>query len=96
MARRAVSAAVVALVTAWTSPSTTAQFGGFAGRFDEPRLALVGRFDKDGDKFLSAEERKAALEFLKKEQSGRARRGPGPGMRGFGGPRDEEPPQLSP
>lgn len=57
----------------------------------QPKVKLLKRFDKDGDKFLNADERKDALEFLNKERSeGRMRRGPG--MRGFG-PRDEEPPQ---
>ena len=59
---------------------------------------LVKQFDKDGDRWLNNDERKAAREFLQKERAeGRGRRGPG----GTGGPRDgfgrpgenQEPPQ---
>jgi spore coat protein CotH len=54
----------------------------------QAKIKLLKKFDKDGDKFLDAEERKAALEYLKTERQGRPRRfGPG----GFGGDRDEEP-----
>src|SRR5262245_13873198 len=52
----------------------------------QEKTKLLKKFDKDGDKFLDAEERKAALEYLNKEREGRPRRGFGPpGMRGPGG-----------
>jgi hypothetical protein len=73
MTRRAGFAAVVALVTAWTAQPTGAQFGGGFGRFDEPEMALVARFDKDGDKRLSDTERDAARAYL--ESQGGSRRG---------------------
>ena len=69
MNRRAVSAAVVALVTAWASQPATAQFGGFGG-FDEPRASVVARFDKDGDKRLNDAERGAARAYLESQPSG--------------------------
>src|SRR4051812_48544707 len=61
----------------------------------QPKLKLLKKFDQDGEKFLTGDEQKAALEYLNKERAeGRGRRGPG-GMRGpgFGPQRDEEPPQ---
>jgi len=73
LTRRAVFAAVVALVAAWASQPTRAQFGGFAGRFDEPKLSLVAKFDKDGDKRLNDSERDAARAYL--ESQGANRRG---------------------
>jgi hypothetical protein len=74
--------------------------GGPGGRFDEfragfrggppmpsQRVTLVEQFDKDADKRLNAEERKAAREFLAREiQAGR-----GPRRPGFrSGPADDE------
>ncbi|MBM3836406.1 MAG: spore coat protein CotH [Verrucomicrobia bacterium] len=55
-------------------------FGGFGGGPQQTKL--VPQFDKDGDKRLNAEERKAAREFL---QTRRAQ-GRGPGGRGGFGP----------
>src|SRR4051812_41009432 len=56
----------------------------------QAKIKLLKKFDEDGDKFLNAEERKAALEYLKNERQGRPRRfGPG----GFGRQGDEEPAQ---
>lgn len=60
------------------------RFGGFrrggpGGPVSENQqpLRLVAQFDQDGDGSLSAEERKAARDFLRKEQSeGRGRRSP--------------------
>ncbi len=54
---------------------------GFGGRgpggMGQQHLKLVEKFDKDGDKRLNAQERKAAREYLVKEQAaGRGRRGP--------------------
>jgi spore coat protein CotH len=60
----------------------------------QPKVKLLKKFDKDGDKFLNAEERKEALEYLNKERSeGRIKRGPGGGMRFGPQPDDEEPAQ---
>jgi hypothetical protein len=61
---------------------------------------LVKQFDKDGDKRLNADERKAAREWLAKERAeGRGPRGfggrGGRGGPGFGG-RNEEPPKPGP
>jgi spore coat protein CotH len=63
----------------------------------QARRKLVEQFDKDGDGRLNAQERKAAREFIAKEQKeGRGRRGPGPGP-GFMGPGgNQEPPQPGP
>jgi len=66
--------------------------GGF-GRFGPPmqeETPLVAKFDRNGDKRLNADERKAAREFIQKERAeGRAgRRGPR-----FRRDEDEEPPQ---
>src|SRR4051812_47573557 len=47
----------------------------------QAEIKLLKRFDKDGDKFLTGEERKAALDHLKEERAKRPRRG----MRPFGG-----------
>lgn len=58
--------------------------GGPGGMQEE--IKLVKQFDKNGDKRLDADERKAAREFLVKERAqGRGQRGPG-GPGGFGGP----------
>jgi hypothetical protein len=71
--------------------------GGGPGGVQED-TKLVKQFDKDGDKRLNADERKAAAEFLEKETAeGRGARRPGPrGTRNEGG----EPPapgvRLSP
>ena len=64
--------------------------GGPGGMMQEQKL--VKQFDKDGDKRLNAEERKAAREFLAKERSNRGPGGFG-GRRGGFGPRggNEEP-----
>ncbi|HEV8218421.1 MAG TPA: CotH kinase family protein, partial [Gemmatimonadaceae bacterium] len=69
MNRRAVSAAVLALVTAWASQPARAQFGGFGG-FDEPKASVVARFDKDGDKRLNDTERGAARAYLESQPAG--------------------------
>jgi spore coat protein CotH len=69
--------------------------GGPPGMGEEIKLAK--QFDKDGDKKLSAAERKEALAHLAKErESGRGRRGPGGfgrGPGGFGGRGNQEPPK---
>lgn len=51
-------------------------------------LKIRKQFDKDGNGFLTADERKSAREYLAKEKAaGRGpRQGPGGGMRGGGGP----------
>jgi len=66
--------------------------GGPGGMMQEQKL--VKQFDKDGDKRLNVEERKAAREFLAKERSNRGPGGFG-GRRGGFGPRggNEEPAQ---
>src|SRR5688500_4564198 len=52
--------------------------GGFGGGPRQEKK-LVPQFDKDGDKRLNAEERKAAREFLQKEAAeGRGQRRGGP------------------
>jgi spore coat protein CotH len=59
----------------------------------QQKTKLVEKFDRDGDKRLNAEERKAAREFLKKEQAegrGRRRFGP-PGGFGRNGEDEESP-----
>lgn len=60
--------------------------GGFGGMMQQ-EILLVEKFDKDGDKRLNIEERKAAREHLQKERAegGGGRRGRG-GPRGPGGP----------
>src|SRR5512132_4147875 len=75
--------------------------GGFGGMM-QPEVKLTKQFDKDGNGWLNAAERKAAREFLQKERAegrgprgfgGRGGRG-GPGGPGFGGPRgNQEPPK---
>jgi spore coat protein CotH len=60
--------------------------GGPGGMNQETKL--VKQFDKDGDKRLNTEERKAAREFLSKERALRGPGGPG-GRRGGFGPRAE-------
>src|SRR5688500_4560938 len=55
----------------------------------QPEIKLLKKFDKDGDKFLTGDERKAALDHLKEERANRPRGGP----RRFGG-EDEEPAQA--
>lgn len=64
-------------------------FGGFGGPggpggFGQQSKKLVKQFDKDGDKRLNLEERKAAREYLAKErpQRGGGRGGRGPGRNG--------------
>ncbi len=68
----------------------------------QPEIKLVKQFDKDGNGWLNAAERKAAREFLQKNRAegrgprgfgGRGGRG-GPGGPGFGGPGgNQEPPK---
>jgi spore coat protein CotH len=70
--------------------------GGPGGPMQQ-KVKLVEKFDRDGDKRLNFEERRAAREFLKKEQAegrGRRRFGP-PGGFGRGG-EDEEPVKPGP
>src|SRR6266511_1759511 len=65
-------------------PFGPGDFGrGGPGGMMRQEIKLVKKFDKDGDKRLNAEERKAAREFLQNEiAQGRGRRGPGgPGGR---------------
>src|SRR5438105_8354956 len=54
-------------------------FGGPGGQ----KRPLVKQFDKDGDGWLNAEERKAARAFLRTQGGGPG--GFGPGGKGFGG-----------
>lgn len=54
----------------------------------QPEIKLLKKFDKDGDKFLTGDERKAALDHLQEERANRGRGGP----RRFGR-EDEEPAQ---
>src|SRR5437899_9476856 len=63
-------------------------FGGPGGMMRETKL--VKQFDKDGNGWLNAEERKAAREFLAKEGAGRNRRGPWGGPRGFRRPGESQ------
>jgi len=70
---------------------------GFGGPPQERKL--LKQFDANKDKKLDKAERKAALEFLSREQAegrGMPRRGPGGPGRGAGGPRPEDsaPPQA--
>ena len=54
--------------------------GGFGGPPMQAALKVVEKFDKNADKRLDTEERKAAREFVQKERAeGRGRRGPGRG-----------------
>ncbi|HUS36201.1 MAG TPA: CotH kinase family protein [Verrucomicrobiae bacterium] len=55
----------------------------------QAEIKLLKKFDKDGDKFLTGDERKAALDHLQAERARRPRRG----MRPFGG-EDGEAPKL--
>ena len=65
--------------------------GGSGGLGPPQEAKLVQQFDKDGDKRLNVEERKAAREFLAKEVAeGRGPRRPGP--RGNRPPEDPPPP----
>ncbi|MBI3417188.1 MAG: CotH kinase family protein [Verrucomicrobia bacterium] len=69
--------------------------GGFGGVREKPQL--VKQFDKDGDKRLNLEERKAAREWLAKERAeGRGMRGPGMRGRGPSQPPPPAGPKLSP
>lgn len=66
--------------------------GGPGGKMQE--MKLVKQFDKNGDGWLNAEERKAAREFLNKQGGGRRFGGPGGRRGGFGPPGgNEQPPQ---
>lgn len=56
-------------------PGGPPPFGGGGGpmggpRGPQPKLKLVEQFDKDGDKILNADERKAALDYLEKKGAG--------------------------
>src|SRR5919107_135588 len=53
----------------------------------QAEIKLLKQFDKDGDKFLTGDERKAALDHLQEERAKRPRRG----MRPFGGEDNEAP-----
>ncbi|HEY0968284.1 MAG TPA: CotH kinase family protein [Opitutaceae bacterium] len=55
-------------------------FGGRGGGMQEPEIALVDKFDRDGDKVLNAEERKEARASLGAMGGGGRRRGPRGGM----------------
>lgn len=59
-------------------------FGGFGGFGMKTRRQLVAQFDKDGDGWLNAAERKAAREFIKKEAKGGFGKGFPGGKGGFG------------
>ncbi|HOK78419.1 MAG TPA: CotH kinase family protein [Verrucomicrobiota bacterium] len=66
--------------------------GGFGGPGMNQEMKLVEMFDKDGNGWLNAEERKTAREYLANQGAGRRFGGPGRGPRGFGpfGPRQEQ------
>lgn len=68
---------------------------GGPGGMMQQETKLVKQFDKDGDKRLNAEERKAAREFLKQQPVRRGPGGPGGprGGMGFGGRENQEPPK---
>ena len=51
----------------------------------QPEIKLLGQFDKNGDKWLNAEERKAARESVVKQRAAQPQRGPGRGGPGRGG-----------
>lgn len=91
---RAIPPAAVAAVLAWTctpwifAQPPTPPGGFFGGPMGGPELALVERFDVDGDGRLDATERALARKAAREE---RPARGPGPGggpgRGGFGGDR---------
>ena len=56
----------------------------------QPEIQLVKKFDKNGDGWLNAEERKAARDFLAKEGGSRRPGGPGRRRGGFGGRQDNQ------
>lgn len=58
--------------------------GGFGPMGMRQETKLVKQFDKDGDKRLNAEERKAAREFLQKQRTEQGAGGPGGRRGGFG------------
>jgi hypothetical protein len=69
---------------------------GPAGGIQEP-LKLVSQFDKNGDGWLDADERKTAREFLEKERAeGRGRRGLALRGRAEGQPAPDSGPKVSP
>jgi hypothetical protein len=74
-------------------PGGPGGFRGFGPMGQE--MKVVSQFDKDGDKRLNAEERKAAREFVVKERaSGRGPGGIGRGGRGGFGPGNMLAPQM--
>jgi len=66
--------------------------GGPGGPGMHQEIKLVEMFDKDGNGWLNAEERKAARQYMANQGAGRRFGGPGRGPRGFGpfGPRQEQ------
>jgi len=66
--------------------------GGPGGPGMHQEIKLVEMFDKDGNGWLNAEERKAARQYMANQGAGRWFGGPGRGPRGFGpfGPRQEQ------
>ncbi|MBI5388184.1 MAG: CotH kinase family protein [Verrucomicrobia bacterium] len=70
---------------------------GGPGGMMQPKRELVKQFDRNGDKWLNNDERKAAREFLSQQGADRRRGGPG-GRRGGFGPRgdSQEPAQPGP
>src|SRR5262245_13739857 len=61
-------------------------FGGPGGPGMQQEIKLVKQFDKNGDGWLNLEERKAAREYLKTQQSNRGPGGRRGGRPGFGPP----------
>jgi hypothetical protein len=70
--------------------------GGFGGMMQQT-IELVRQFDKNSDKWLNNDERKAARESLSKQGGNRRRGGPGGRRGGFGPPgQSEEPAKAGP
>ncbi len=59
--------------------------GGMGGPPGQQEIKLLGQFDKNGDKWLNAEERKAARESVVKQRASQPQRGFGRGGQGRGG-----------
>lgn len=77
VARAAILVTATIALSSGTTRPVEAQFPGGPG-FSGPTREVMSQFDKDGNKRLNAEERKAAREALGNQGSGR-------GGRGFGG-----------
>ena len=67
-------------------PSGPGGPGGMGGPPTQQEIKLVDQFDRNGDKWLNIEERKAARESVVKQRAAQPQRGPGRGGPGRGGP----------